>query len=109
MPNPYTKHKRAMVTTLENLFLEHPKAKTVEYRYKSLRYVLKRHFSGLEGIPDDHFEKILKDCVFLDRKIRKLTEGIDQEKKEILSQEKILELGYEVGVDGDIKKLNKNI
>ena len=107
---PYTKHKREMTNTLENLLSTTPNARKVSYRYKTLRFVLKKHFTGLQGMDDDYLEKVLKSVIFLDRKVRKLTEGVDEEEKEILSQEfQLNELGAEIGSVELAKEIRKEI
>jgi len=106
---PYTKHKREMVATLENLLSTTPNARKVEYRYKTLRFVLKKAFPGLQQIDDEYLEKVLKDVCYMDRKLRQLTEGEQEKEKEILSQEYVLEeLNYTPGYESDVQKL-KNI
>lgn len=48
---------------------------------------------------------LLKDTVYLDRELRRATEGIEQEEKQILEEEYLLEAGYSPNFTSDIKKL----
>ena len=51
----------------------------------------------------------LRDVVYLDRKQRLLTEGLERDEKEELSQEYQIEhLGVEIGLENNIKQL-KNL
>lgn len=96
--NKYTKD-------LEALYTKHPEAKQVKERYKVMRIVLQREWLSLSKLEPQIIEEILKDAVHIDRRIRKMTEGVDQETKDILEQEELQRLGYEVGVDNQVDKL----
>lgn len=96
--NKYTKD-------LEALYSKHPQAKEVKERYKVMRIILQREWPSLEKYEQSVLEDILKDAIFLDRKIRKMTEGTDQETKDILEQNYLLNEGYEVGVEKSVSKL----
>lgn len=82
---------------MDKLFKEYPDSKRVHMRWKAIYKLLEDKYP--EIVKSAHYEIIfnfLKDADYLNRKIRWETEGIDKEKKKILSQEyQIEELGYE--------------
>lgn len=90
---------------LEALYTKYPQAKEVKERYKVMRIILQREWLSLGKLESHIVEEILKDAVHIDRRIRKMTEGVDQEIKDILEQEEQIKLGYEVGVDSQVDKL----
>lgn len=48
---------------------------------------------------------LLKDTIYLDRILRLATEGLEQEEKDILSQDFQLEIGYEPNYQNNVKQL----
>lgn len=72
---------------LEKLYAKYPEAKKVAERYKVMRTILGREWLSLSKIETKVLEDILKDAVYVDRLIRRMTEDTEQEEKEILSQE----------------------
>lgn len=86
--------KKSLATLMDNK----PEARLVENRYRAIKYVLRPYFPTLfETLSEDAITQLLQDVVYLDRQVRKVTEGVDEEKKEILSQEyQLKELGMEV-------------
>lgn len=77
---------------LEKLYTKYPEAKEVKQRYKVMRTILGREWLSLSNIEQKVLEDILKDAVYVDRLIRRMTEDTEQEEKEILSQEFQLEV-----------------
>lgn len=90
-------YKKALIELLKR----EPSANLVENRYKVMLYVLSKRklwndtlFAHLENFA---IYDLLKEVIYIDRQIRKETEGKDIENKEILSQEyQIKELGVEI-------------
>lgn len=76
---------------LEKLYTKYPEAKKVAERYKVMRIILGREWMSLSNIEQKVLEDILKDAVYVDRLIRRMTEGEEEEEKEILSQQFQLE------------------
>ena len=77
------------VDRMARLFKLEPKQKSVKQRYSTLKLLLQERYSYIKEIPD--IEKFLKDAIFLDRKVRWMTEGEENELKETLSEEYIQE------------------
>lgn len=92
---------------LTKLLDEHPEARMVAKKYKVLAFILNKEHSAMMGKikGGDSFINFLQDVIYIDRLIRKETEGVDDEKKKILSQEKQVELGYEGGANVKLKNL----
>jgi hypothetical protein len=89
---------------IDKLFDLDPKYKSVKSRYDSLKLLLQEKYPHIK----DHDNiQMLKDVVYLDRKLRLLTEDEEKEEKQILEEEYLLENGYEVGYNKDIKTLQK--
>lgn len=76
--------------TRQRLYNAHPEAKLVKNRYRTLKALLKEKYPDITV--DDGVIEFMRDVVYLDREIRKDSEGMEQELKTILSQEKQLEL-----------------
>lgn len=72
---------------LERLYAKYPQAKEIKERYKVMRTILGREWLSLSKIEQKVLEDILKDAVYIDRLIRRMTEDVEQEEKIILSQE----------------------
>lgn len=92
---------------LKAMFIKFPETKKVEKRYEALKGLLQKKYDPImESVSHETLLQFLRDTVYLDRKLRLETEGYQQEKKKILSQEYQLENGYEVGYYQDIKNNN---
>lgn len=93
--NDTTSKRNRLKQTLKSLLQNHSDAQEVKHRYRLMRAVLLEEYPNAVGdIEKDKFIEMLKDIIYVDRQIRKETEGKDEETKKILSQEKIIELGY---------------
>ncbi len=77
---------------IAKLFEAEPNSKLVAYRYRTLRYLLLENYPMLEEIGKETVLNILRDTVYLDRKLRLETEGLEEEEKEVLSQTYQLEM-----------------
>jgi hypothetical protein len=75
---------------LHKLFETEPSSKTVEKRYRTLRYVLLEKHPFIEAIGKDTFCEFLKEAVFIDRIIRRETENLQIPLKRQLSDEFII-------------------
>jgi len=75
------------------LFVKAPKFKEVEHRYDALTYLLQQKYPLVKG-NRELYARLLKDAIYLDRHIRKVTEGEQEETKRELSRAKKEELGY---------------
>jgi len=64
-----------------------PEAKLVENRYRVMRQLILKEYPSLVSIEKEKILDILKDIVYVDRMIRKHTEGVQEEEKTILSQD----------------------
>ena len=77
---------------MQKMFTDIPESKLVENRYKALRYMLQEKYGVMfENQPKEFVRDFLKDVVSLDRELRRGTEYLQKTKKEILSQEYIVE------------------
>jgi hypothetical protein len=73
---------------MKKLFEENPDSKLLEHRYRTIRFALYEEYKELmELCSKDKMLEFLRDIVYLDRKLRDLTEDIQIEEKKILSQE----------------------
>lgn len=72
---------------LEALYAKHPEAKQVKERYKVMRIILQREWLSLSKLEPQIIEEILKDVVHIDRRIRKLCEGEENELKRKLEND----------------------
>ena len=99
MLSPDNKRKETYKTELARTLELNPAFGELKYRYKLMLWLLMKEWSNTLGkIEKEVMMKILKDAIYIDRKIRKETEGEEEELKEILSQDfQIRELGVEVG------------
>lgn len=70
----------------EKLLDKHPSAGLVKNRYKAIRAVLKQMYPTVE-VENNRLEDMIFDAIALDRKLRDLTQGQEQETKTKLSQE----------------------
>lgn len=92
MANPRTIKIRYYRSRLAKLLLGNESAKDVENRYRTIRYVLYDKYPFLETLPKEEVLEFLKDVTFVDRECRAMTEGRQKETKDLLEQEKIVEL-----------------
>ncbi len=91
--------------TLCELVKRSERAREVKYRYEVMRYLLLQEWGNtLRDIKP--LEDILKDIIYIDRIIRLGTQGFDEENKKKMSQEKVLELNYEM-VANEVLEFNK--
>lgn len=74
------------------LFKTTPEAQLTENRWRAVRAILITKYPEIEVIPKENFMEILKDADYIARKMRYLTEDIQQDIKKKLSQEKIIEI-----------------
>ena len=80
---------------LLKLLEQEPDAKYVKYRYRTLKALLWEKYKPIiESVSTDTMQEFLKDVCYLDRELRLHTEKEEKKLKTILSQEKVLELGY---------------
>lgn len=84
-------YKRALI----DLLASSPEAHTIAKKYKVLAYALSKEWPSKVS-SESSFYSFLQDVVYIDRKIRELTEGDDIENKLISEQEWIAE-NYELG------------
>lgn len=95
--------KKSLKLTMERF----PDGKHIKYRYNTLRFTLLNFYPTMVGsMTKDEFIEMLRAIIYLDRQIRLETEGIDEEEKEILSQEfQITQLGAIPGINNQIKQI----
>lgn len=75
-------------TRVNKLFELDPKYKDVEQRYETLYILLQKTYPQIrESASRETVKQFIRDIVFLDRKIRWETEGLQVTKKKILSQD----------------------
>jgi len=82
--------------SIKDMFSADPDTMLVKNRYRAIRYLLKGRYSNQTFENKDMTIEMLKDAIFLDRRLRQHTEKIEQPLKEILSQEEQIELGYRI-------------
>lgn len=91
---------------MAKLFIAHPEAKLVKNIYKSNYWLLMEKYKTiLESEKMPIMYEFLKDCAYLDRKLRQRREGTEVELKKVLSQEAQIDLGYTPGNLQDSKIL----
>lgn len=89
---------------MDKLFELEPSLKDIENRYKALEILLQKDYQPIvKSVSVDSFRQFLRDVIYLDRELRRETEGEQEDLKEILSQEKQIELGYEPGYNQKLK------
>lgn len=92
MKQQKTLRREKYKSSLTKLLAERPEANKVDERYRVMRYVLNSEWTNLvNSVDKEVMYKFLQDVVYVDRLIRKQTEGQDNEQKTILSQEFQLE------------------
>lgn len=74
---------------MARLFKEFPDTKLVKNRYLTIKVMLQDKYPEVKENP--RMEKILRDAVYLDRKIRFMTEGEEESLKQELSEKFIEE------------------
>ncbi len=90
-----TKHNNLLKESLKDVLFKYQEANMVEHRYRTLRTSLMVAYPKLiEGTDKEVMINFLQDAIYLDRQLRKETEGKQELLKTILSQEKQIELGY---------------
>ena len=90
-----TLHNKNLKESLKNVLAKYEEANMVEHRYRTLRAALTVAYPKLiETTDKEVMLNFLQDVVYLDRQLRKETEGKQKLLKNILSQEKQIELGY---------------
>lgn len=104
----YTKYRQELKNALTDA-LNIEGARLVKNRYRTLRIAISAKYPNLvNGTDKEVMLNFLKDAIYLDRQLRKLTEGQEEETKEILSQNfQIEELGMEVGLSDNVRNLKK--
>lgn len=77
----YTIHRKKLKTALSKI-LEFKDARTVAYRYRTLRGALYEAYPELiTNTSREVMLEFLKDAIFLDRILRKMTEGEETKQK----------------------------
>jgi hypothetical protein len=99
--------REAFKKRIAELMERKPEAQLVENRYRVMRFILEPYFPTLfETLSKDALDQLFLDVVYLDRHIRHATEGIQDDKKTVLSQEyQLKELGAEVGYMKDVRRM----
>lgn len=77
---------------IAGLFKSQPKSQLTENRYKAVMAVMVPSFPWIKEIPQEDFIHMLSTASYLEREMRRETEGRQNEIKEILSQGKQVEL-----------------
>lgn len=104
---PKTIRQEHYKSTLSKIVETTPEVGLLKNKYRLMRFGLHQEWAKmLERMGEnEQIDEFLKDVIYIDRKIRKLTENIDTENKKIAEQEYLLDEGYEVGVEKSINKL----
>lgn len=80
---------------IEKMFLTIEGSDLVENRYNALRYLLVDKYPQLKEISKETCLEMLREIIYVDRAMRRATEGKQEKEKKILSQEyQVEELGY---------------
>jgi hypothetical protein len=90
----------------EKLLKQYPEYRSVKKRYDAIALILQGKYPKIKQ-NREVMARLFKDVVYIDRKLRAMTEGEEEEEKKILSQEKQIEMGYEPNYYQDIKKLKQ--
>lgn len=109
MKSNKTLQQESYKKVLAELIATKPEARLVKNKYRVMSHVLSSRQMWKNTVYQ-FMEKyamhdLMKDIIYIDRQIRKATEGMDSENKQILEEEYLLENGYEVGVDSQVDKL----
>lgn len=104
------KYQGSLTEELVKVHEREPQSKLTKNRYRAIRVALIKSYPNLINSTDKEVMlNFLRDVVYLDRKQRLLTEGLERDEKEELSQEYQIEhLGVEIGLENNIKQL-KNL
>lgn len=88
MKSNKTKRRDTYKASLKSLIDKNPDAKEVAKRYKVMAFVLSKEWGNLiMSIVDKNIlYDFLHDVTYVDRLIRKQTEGFEEEEKQILSE-----------------------
>ena len=87
---------------MEDLFNRDEKYKSIKYHYDAIKLLIQKLHPQIK----DHDNiQMLKDIVYLDRELRRATEGLEKEEKQILEEEYLLENGYSPDYQGQLLKL----
>lgn len=101
-----TSFRRELKRKLEYTLGQFPEGKLVKGRYRAIRHVIGQFYPSVANMDKESALEMIRAVVYLDRQHRLQTEGIDNETKEIESQEfQMQELGMETGYYEDVKKL----
>lgn len=93
---------------------EEPRARERKLKDRAIVNVLLKHYKDLKGIEKEILIDVCRAYANYDRAWRQILSetprlrGTDYDvngSKNMLEQEKMLDLGYEVGIDQDVKKL----
>lgn len=100
--------QRKIITEKLLRFKDNSEAVLVKNRHRIIYATLKELYPHtFTSIEKETMIDLFKDILYADRKWRALTEDFDKEQKKILSQEfQLNELGMNIGINEDIKKLN---
>lgn len=83
-----------------------PDADKVVNRYRTIRYTLLKDYPTLLANKEVSLE-LIKDIVYLDRRLRIETQDIEEEEKKVLSQKyQLNELGAEPNYHNNVKQLH---
>lgn len=86
MKSPKTKRRDTFKSTMERLLTVHPEAKLVKNKYKSIKAVLGAEWLNTLSKIDNPYE-FIQDVTYVDRLLRKQTEGVDNKAKAELEKE----------------------
>ncbi len=88
-----TKEQRKFwLNKITTLFAEQTKSQLTENRFKAVYAVMLPSFPWIKDIEQEQFIHMLDTASWLEREMRRETEGMQQELKVRLSQEKVVEL-----------------
>ena len=92
-----TRRNRFYKDLIEKTVADNPKSHKVSERYTFMRFILGKQYPHfMEATSRESMLEFLKDVTYVDRQIRKATEGMDGETKYKLAVEKMDELEYRV-------------
>lgn len=83
-------------TKIRDMFTADPETKLVKNRYRAIRWLLTQPYNDITTAAEkERLLSFLKDAVYLDRRLRLATEGLEDEMKQELSENyQVEELGY---------------
>lgn len=97
---------------IKNYLEKSPKARERKNKNRFIAWLLWKRLQGVE-VTQEMLEKFVVDCSSYDRAWRQVLQlethlrGTDYDDKKMLEQEKELELGYQPGIQKDIKKVGE--